>query len=151
MRIVLDTNVLVRAARPSSGPAREALKLITTGPHVLVLSAFLLTEVERVLHYPRVRAQHRLSEKDMQSFVASLHEGAEVVAVETGASSEPISTDPDDDPVLQTAVGGDADVLCTLDRHLRSRKVRAYCQWKGIQVMTDTELLRFIREARTNG
>ena len=49
MRIVLDTNILVRANAKAKGPARELLQLIAGSPdHTLLLSPFLLQELERV-------------------------------------------------------------------------------------------------------
>jgi predicted nucleic acid-binding protein len=53
MRIVLDTNILVRANIKAEGPAREALLKIISGNYVLITSPFLLREVERALVYPR--------------------------------------------------------------------------------------------------
>jgi predicted nucleic acid-binding protein len=60
MRVVLDTNILVRAAKNATGPARELLRSFESEDHVLVLSSFILIELLRVLDYPRVRALHRL-------------------------------------------------------------------------------------------
>src|SRR5437879_767039 len=56
-----------------------------------------------------------------------------------------ISTDADDNPVIQTAVVGHASVLCTLDRHFRQPAVVRYCAAKGIRVLTDIELLQTLR------
>jgi predicted nucleic acid-binding protein len=42
MRIVLDTNVLARAAIQTSGLARELLLRCAENPHVLVLSEFII-------------------------------------------------------------------------------------------------------------
>ena len=51
MRIVLDTNILVRA----NAKARELLQLIVGLPdHVLLLSPFLQQELERVFSDERV-------------------------------------------------------------------------------------------------
>ncbi len=63
MRIVLDTNILVRA-NPTATPgglARDLLLRSVSGPHVLVLSAPILIEVGLVLAYPHVRARWPLS------------------------------------------------------------------------------------------
>ena len=46
MRIVLDTNILVRANIKAQGPAREILHKIAYGSHVLITSPFLLRDVE---------------------------------------------------------------------------------------------------------
>jgi hypothetical protein len=45
MRIVLDTNILIRANARARGPARERLQLIAgSWDHTLLLSPFLLQE-----------------------------------------------------------------------------------------------------------
>jgi predicted nucleic acid-binding protein len=67
MRIVLDTNVLARAAMRTSGLGRELLLRCTENPHVLVLSEFIISEVSRVLRYPRVRKSHGLSDQATES------------------------------------------------------------------------------------
>lgn len=56
-----------------------------------------------------------------------------------------VADDPDDDAVLLAAVEGRADVLCTLDRHLRTPEVREYCESRGITILTDAELLDRLR------
>jgi predicted nucleic acid-binding protein len=61
MRIVLDTNILVRANAKAKGPARELLLLIVnSAEHTLLLSPFLLEELERVFSYERVRLVSKL-------------------------------------------------------------------------------------------
>jgi len=67
MRIVLDTNILVRANIKAPGPAREALLKIIYGNHALITSPFLLREVERALAYPRLQEVWRLG------FLATCH------------------------------------------------------------------------------
>ena len=73
MRIVLDTNILVRANAKAKGPARELLQVIVNTPeHVLLLSPFLLMELERVLSYDRVRAVVRLSDLEIAEYLSYL-------------------------------------------------------------------------------
>jgi predicted nucleic acid-binding protein len=66
MRVVLDTNVLVRAVPGSGGPAREALLQVTDDPHVLVISPFMLEEFGEALHYDRLRAIHGLDDREIE-------------------------------------------------------------------------------------
>lgn len=146
MRVVLDTNVLVRATKNATGPARELLRQFESEKHVLIVSHAILVEVLRVLDYPRVRALHRLSPNECQEFVQALHDAAQLVALPS-ASAESVSPDPDDDPVIQTAIYGKAHVLCTLDRHLRRREVEEYCAQRSIRIMTDVALLEELRRA----
>jgi len=53
LRLLLDTNLLVRAAITPEGLARRILQLIADDPrHVLILSTHLLAEVADVLSRP---------------------------------------------------------------------------------------------------
>ncbi len=45
MRVVADTNVLVRASKNATGPARELLAFFGTEEHVPVLSNAILSEL----------------------------------------------------------------------------------------------------------
>jgi len=73
MRIVFDTNILVRAHANARGPARELLLLVTATPaHKLLLSPFLLQELERVFGYPRVRKSTRLTDDETSEYLRYL-------------------------------------------------------------------------------
>ncbi len=54
--------------------------------------------------------------------------------------------DANDDPVVYTAVSGQADVLCTVDKHFYEPDVFAFCSRQGIQLMTDVKLLHLLRQ-----
>ena len=56
--------------------------------------------------------------------------------------------DPEDDPIVHTAVAGAADVSCTRDRHLHHTEVTRYCRSRGIEVLDDIELLGRLRASR---
>jgi putative PIN family toxin of toxin-antitoxin system len=79
MRVVLDTNILVRANIKAEGPAREILLKIISGNHVLITSPFLLREVGRALAYPRLQKLWRLSLQDIQEHVQFLVRVSELV------------------------------------------------------------------------
>ena len=120
MRVVLDTNILVRANAKTSGPARRLLLSVAAPPHTLLLSSFLLDETERVLAYPRLRSRWRLSQRDVEEHIEFLYRVSELV--HAGPIRSVVSEDPYDDAVVQTAVDGRADKLCTLDNHFMSRR-----------------------------
>jgi uncharacterized protein len=145
MRILLDTNILARSAGPAHGLARELVQLATQHRHRLLLSPFLVTELSRVLRYERVRQVHGYSDDEIDQFVADMMLVAEMVT-----SSEPLPTlglaDPDDELVVQAAIAGQADVLCTLDRHLLQPTVIAYCKGHGVRVVNDIDLLAELRQ-----
>ena len=76
MRIVRDTNILVRANAKARGPARELLQLIVGSPdHVLLLSPFLQQELERVFSYERVRASSKLTDGEIVEYLSYLRKG----------------------------------------------------------------------------
>ena len=142
MRFTLDSNILVRAATSPGGPALRLLDIIL-GAHTLVLSRFILEEVERVLLYPRMQARYRISAVEAARFAESLADAADLV--EPVIDRPVILSDPADDPVLYTAAGGRADILCTRNvRHFASAEVRGFCAERGIRVMTDMEALRHL-------
>ena len=145
MRVVLDSNVLVRATGRSSGPARAVFLRLLESPHSLIASKQLLDELGRVLKYPRVRQAHGLSLEATVQYLADVAASAELVDLPVVLTSS-VPHDPDDDPIVATAVYGRADVLCTLDRHLHLPEVEEYCQQFEIRVLTDTVLLEELRK-----
>ncbi|MEK7409579.1 MAG: putative toxin-antitoxin system toxin component, PIN family [Acidobacteriota bacterium] len=147
MRIVLDTNILVRAGANPDGLARRVLEEIVRGPHTLIISPFILGELARVLGYPRLRQRWGLGEERIEAHVNLIAAAAEVV--HPGPSREVVTGDPDDDPVVETAVAGRADVLCTRDAHLLGPRVVEYCAGHGVRVMDDLALHRLLASLQT--
>lgn len=143
MRVVLDTNALVRAITRPDGPARQLLLNLLDGPHVLITSPFLLSELQRVLEYPRIREQIAVADADVRSLVTAISDVSELIDFVGGADE--ISTDPDDNPIIQAAVAGNADMLCSRDRHLQQAAVIAYCAARGIRVVGDVAFLNELR------
>jgi predicted nucleic acid-binding protein len=67
LRLTLDSNILVRALASPRGPALRLLDAIL-GAHTLVLSRFLLDEVERVLLYPRMQVRYNITANEAARF-----------------------------------------------------------------------------------
>lgn len=146
MRVVLDTNMLVRAAYSLAGPAAELLDELSRPEHTIVVFEFLLNELSRVLRYPRVRSLHGFSDAEIDRNVASLAASSFTVALDPLAIDKVVGPDPDDDPVVATAVVGRADVICTRDKHLFQPRVLEYCGDRGIQMLRDVDLLALLRQ-----
>ena len=144
MRVLLDTNILARAAGGPPGPAHELYLRLTRREHVLLLSSFLIGELGRVLRYDRVRPIHGFSDSEIDQFLSDLGLIGEMVDVEAVPPAIVVA-DPLDDPIVHATVAGKADVLCTLDRHLLQPAVSAYCGLRGVRVITDVELLALLR------
>lgn len=67
--------------------------------------------------------------------------------VEADAAAAIVPGDADDNPVLAAAIAGNADVLCTRDRHFDHPDVRSLCEAHSIRVLSDLELLEELRAA----
>lgn len=144
MRIVLDTNIVVRAVIGPQGPAGELLDRIRS-PHMLIVSPDMLAEVYDVLTRDHITSLHGLTQGEVREFVQRLEAASLVVAFPQESVPVVVPTDRDDDVVIATAVAGRADVICTLDRHLHRQQVCDYCAERGIRILKDDELLRELR------
>lgn len=110
MRLTLDSNILVRALASPQGTAFRLLDIIRRA-HTLVLSRFILDEVERVILYPRLRARYGIAASEAARFTWNLANVADMV--EPVIVRPVVLSDPADDSVLYTAADGKAEVLCT--------------------------------------
>jgi len=145
MRILLDTNIIVRARPKAGGSARALLLTIAHSPdHTLILSPFLLEEVERVLAYPHLQELWPLTPDEIRAYTQALDELSELVHL--SPKSPAVVRDVKDDPVVETAVLERADVLCTLDRDFYTTSVVDYLQRHSIQLMNDVQLLGHLRK-----
>jgi len=114
VRIVLDTAILVRAHDGAKGLARDLLLRIIESDHVLLISDEMLYELAKVLRYPRMLALHGLSEGRIYDYISFLREATEIVHP-NALLITPIR-DMNDTVVMQTAIIGEAEVLCTRDQ-----------------------------------
>ena len=139
MRIVLDSNILVRFFASSRGLAHDLILAILASDHTLILSNEILTEVARVLRYPRLLIAHGQSEEAIYNFTGWLRDVAEVVELNPLAVA-PIR-DRNDIFVLQTALSAEADVLCTWDRDFFEPPASTFLASVGIAVLSDEQLM----------
>ena len=146
MRIVLDTNILVRANAKAKGPARELLLLIVNSPeHVLLLSPFIAGELERVFAYPRVRAATKLTDEEVAEYLSYITAREVSEMIFPGPAPRVVLSDPDDDPVVHTAVVGRAELLCTMNRDFYHPNVLEYCKERGVLIGSDVAILDLLR------
>jgi len=143
VRIILDTAILVRGHGASKGLARDLLIGIVESDHSLLLSNEMLYELARVLRYPRMMALHGLSEKRIYDYICFLREAAEIVV------PNPLLVTPIRDVnytvVMQTAVIGEADVLCSKDRDFFEPPAEEFLRKARIAVLDDISLMHRLR------
>lgn len=125
MRIVLDTNVLL-AAFGTRGLC-EALVAACLEGHELVTSEHILAELGRHL-----AGKFRMPARRAREIVAFVREHAEVVVAEEVPKDA--CRDPDDLPVIGTALAGRAALLVTGDAELLA--VRRY---EAVEIISPRE------------
>lgn len=143
MRIVLDTNILIRGHHRIPSLPRRLLNSLLDSDHRLIISNDLLAEVTRELRYPRFQKLYGLTDAELIQYVQFLQSVSTLVALDPGYLA-PIR-DPYDLIVLQTAEKGGADLLCTSDRDFYDPIVLAYCAARGIEVCREEDLWARLR------
>jgi putative PIN family toxin of toxin-antitoxin system len=143
VKIVLDTTILVRANEHSNGLARDLLIGILDSEHRLLLSNEILHELARVLRYPRLQAFYDLPENLVYDYIGFLRHSSEIVSLNPLVTA-PIR-DVNDVIVMQTAIIGEADILCTKDDDFFESPAAEYLNKVGIAVLDDIGLLRRLR------
>lgn len=144
MRVLFDTNILIRAAKPGSGPAKEAVLRGVSAPCTFVCSEFILGEVARALHYPRLRLHLGLNDAEIQRYVDELRR-LSIIVSEISEKDVIPCRDPDDRPVIRAAMSGQVDVLCSNDKDLLTDKLSQFLASHGIAVLTDIDFLKLLR------
>jgi putative PIN family toxin of toxin-antitoxin system len=147
MRVVLDTNLVVRAARRRASLARSILLESLSDRHTLILSNSLYFEIYKVMYYERVRTVHGLNDEGIAEFLDALVEAAVLVATHPIGPGPLIVADPQDDHVLLTAMAGRAELLGTNNRHFFTTDVQQIAAAHGIRAVRDVELIHELRKS----
>jgi putative PIN family toxin of toxin-antitoxin system len=138
MNIVVDTNVIVAALRSRKGASHKLVQMIRCGDVLrLHLSAAVVLEYEEVLL--RELVPDCFSPEEISAFLDDLILGS--VRHARIAAGRPLSSDPDDDSLLELAFTADADCVVTFNKaHLRP------AEDMGIDLLTPSELLQQLRQ-----
>ncbi|MCP4407704.1 MAG: putative toxin-antitoxin system toxin component, PIN family [Gammaproteobacteria bacterium] len=127
MRVVLDTGILIAALISSNTPPDLIYRAWRKKQFELITSEWQLTEFRRVSRYPKLR-------RYLKPFEAgNLVNGLRNQAIVLGDFPEvDLSPDPDDNPVLASAIAGEAEYIITGDK----RDLLSLGVVQGIQIVT---------------
>lgn len=142
MRLVLDTSVIVAAARSDAGASRQLLVAALQKQFDLLLSVPLVLEYEAVLKRPEQISASRATDQDIDKLLDALI--AVASPVHRAFFWRPLLRDADDDMVLEAALSGNAELLVTFNK----RDFQPGADNLGIGLATPREALKRIKEER---
>jgi len=138
MRLVLDTNTLVSALLSPHGPPRRLLDDARAQVFELCSSPVLMAELLDVVSREKFAGRFAQAGLTPLGIVAEIRRLA-IVAAPTSVPRV-IASDSDDDHVLACALAGNADLIVSGDKHLRSLGG----EYQGIRIVTPAEAVRLI-------
>lgn len=118
MRCIFDSNVFVASLLSRQGSPAKLLQLWIDGAFELVVSPRLVSELERVLTYPKIK--ERITPAEATWLLAYLHDTA-VMVDDPEQTSQQRSPDLDDEYLIVLAEYSKA-VVVSGDRHLLGLK-----------------------------
>ena len=128
LRLVIDTNVVVSAALNPDGLQRTTILLAITKPARLYVSLPILEEYEGVLSRPHLNIRKGLRLQLLQLIKNSSH-------IVTPSHRLEVSSDPDDNMLLECADKAGADYLITGNQ----KHYPAF--WKKTKIITSREFI----------
>jgi putative PIN family toxin of toxin-antitoxin system len=139
LRIVVDTNVLVRGTLSATGGSALVLEAIKRRRCVLITSRQHLSELYDVLGRSRITRKYGVTDRERQRLVGRLYASA-ILVTPTGTLS--ICRDPQDDYLLELALLGQATHLVTEDDDLHEDSaIRSLLRGYGVQLMNVAQFL----------
>ena len=134
MKIVLDTNVLVSGLLSPFSHSGEIVRLVASGKIEICYDARIFTEYKNVL----TREKFPFDKNDVEDLLAEIKACGSVT---TGKLLSERLTDPDDEPFLEIAVGGEVLYLVTGNlRHYPEKK------WEGVRIVSPADFLKILRK-----
>lgn len=140
LRVVLDSNVWVSAAI-WGGRLAEVVELAERGTVEIFISAEILSEINKILDYEKLRRIYEGGGVKKGELIASIASLAKFV--KATAKFDVVVDDPPDNRVLECAVDAGADYVVSGDTHLL--KLREY---RSVKVVSPSEFLAHVRRER---
>lgn len=136
MRILLETNIIVSGLLGHDGPPGQLLGLWADGHFTLVTSTYQLDELRRVLGYKHLRT--RISGARAVAFLENVDKRAIIL---DALPEVALSPDPQDNPILATAIAGEAGLVVSGDKG----HMIVLGHVNGIPIITAREALAILR------
>jgi len=139
LRVVVDTNVLVRGTLSATGGSALVIEAIKRRRCVLITSRQHLSELYDVLGRSRITRKYGVTDKERRRLVGRLYASAILV---TPIGTLSLCRDPQDDYLLELALLGQATHLVTEDDDLHEDPaIRSLLRGYGVQLVHIAQFL----------
>ena len=139
IKVVLDANQFVSALLKQASNSSRLLDLVHAGDVRLLVSEKIITEIDRVIRYPKVKKIHRWSDSNLDAFIIKIIRAAQMVS--GTLKLRVIEEDPTDDKYLECAIEGEADFIVSGDKHLKNLG-----SFREIPIISPAEFLKRIKK-----
>jgi len=136
MKIVLDTNVFVSGLLTPFGSSGEIVRMISAGKLILQYDSRMLLEYQEVLYRPKFQ----FNREDIDLLFDYINKNGQIVPTSPLKKRLP---DPDDEPFLEVAIGGEAECLVTGNKVHYPRQFR-----EGTKTLSPSEFINFYRKRK---
>lgn len=133
LRVVLDTNIYVSSLL-TDGTSREITNLVLDQAFEVFVSPYILEELYSVL-----TRKLDYSKEETKMITRAIGQVAEIIDISRDLEVENL-TDPDDNPIIETAMEARAGFLVTNDDRLP-----AVNEYQGLKIKTAAEFLSLIK------
>lgn len=134
MIVVLDTNVLISGILKPYSKAATVLRLVADGTIQLAYDLRLLSEYRDVLNRPKFG----FAKENIEGFLGQTEEEGLLVSVKPLKVHLP---DPDDEPFLEVALSGGAEVIVTGNKRHFPKK-----EYEGVKILSPAEFIEAVKE-----
>jgi putative PIN family toxin of toxin-antitoxin system len=141
MKVVLDTNILASGAISATGTLSTIMDAWRSGQFQVIVSVPILAELERTLQKPYFH--HYLTVKQSSRFQKLLQKQAIVSPITVSVRG--ITTHPEDDLIVATALSAKADYLVTGDTKLQH--IRSY---NGVTILSPKQFIATLTDDPAN-
>ena len=139
MNIVCDTNILVSGLLFGGNP-RNIIRAASRGLVTNYISAPILRELEDVLSRPKFG----LRSEEVHEIMALVRDTFDFI--EPHLVIEAVTSDPDDDRILEAAVASNAQYIVSGDKHLLKLG-----QWEEIPIVTAEVFISEVTDGQKRG
>lgn len=133
LRVVLDTNILVSAVINPKGRASRAWELAISRRFQSITSPYIIREFARIL-----RTKFAVSEDEVRDHIRTIADASKIVQPTTSLQ---VVRDPEDNPIVECAVDGNANMIVSYDHDLLSLK-----DYNNIPILHVVDLLHTLGE-----